>query len=67
MSINKDQVKGRAKVAAGKLQEAVGKATGNLATEVKGLGKQAVGVAQAKYGDAKETIAEHKRDADKRP
>jgi uncharacterized protein YjbJ (UPF0337 family) len=67
MGINKDQVEGRAKEAAGKVQEAAGKATGNLGTQVKGLGKQATGAAQAKYGDAKETIKEHNRDPDKRP
>jgi uncharacterized protein YjbJ (UPF0337 family) len=67
MGINKDQVKGRAKEAAGKVQQAVGKVTGNLATEVKGLGKQAIGVAQAKYGDAKQTIEQHKQDPNKGP
>ena len=54
--MNKDQVKGTAKDAAGKIQEAAGKATGSKEHEAKGLGKQAAGKAQKTYGDAKEAV-----------
>ena len=67
MGINKDQVEGRVKEAAGKVQEQAGKATGNVGTQAKGLGNQAAGAVQAKYGDAKETVKEHSKDAHKRP
>ena len=67
MGINKDQVAGRAKEAAGKVQEAAGKVVGNPGQQAKGLGKQVEGTVQAKYGDAKETVKEHAKDADKRP
>ena len=56
MHINKDQVKGRAKEAAGKIQEVAGKAMGNPSQQVKGNIKKNVGAAQAKFGDAKSDI-----------
>ena len=65
MGINKDQVEGRVKEAAGKVQEAAGKTFGSTAEEAKGLAKQVEGKTQAKLGDAKETVKEHVRDADK--
>ena len=52
--MNRDQVKGRVKEAKGRLEEVVGKATGNETTKVKGRVKQVVGKTQALYGDAKE-------------
>jgi uncharacterized protein YjbJ (UPF0337 family) len=67
MGINKDQVEGRAKEAAGKVQETAGRAVGSAGQQAKGLGKQAEGAVQSKYGDAKETIKDHAKDADKRP
>jgi uncharacterized protein YjbJ (UPF0337 family) len=67
MGINKDQVEGRVKEAAGKVEEAAGKATGSTGTQAKGLGKQVSGAAQAKFGDAKEAIKDHYKDANKRP
>lgn len=54
--MNKDQVKGAAKDAAGKVQEAAGKMTGSKEHEAKGLAKQVEGNTQKAYGDAKETI-----------
>jgi uncharacterized protein YjbJ (UPF0337 family) len=54
MGINKDQVSGRAKEAGGKVQEELGKLTGNKTQQAKGLAKQAVGAGQAKAGDLKE-------------
>jgi uncharacterized protein YjbJ (UPF0337 family) len=56
MGINKDQVEGRAKEAAGKVQEVAGKAVGNTTQQVKGVVNKAAGAAQAKYGDIKSDI-----------
>jgi uncharacterized protein YjbJ (UPF0337 family) len=67
MGINKDQVEGRVKEAAGKVQESTGKATGSVNQQAKGLGKQVEGATQANYGDAKETLKDHYKDANKRP
>jgi uncharacterized protein YjbJ (UPF0337 family) len=53
MGINKDQVEGRAKEAAGKVQEVAGKAVGSTTQQVKGAVNKTVGAAQAKYGDVK--------------
>jgi len=60
MSINKDQVEGRAKEAAGKVQEVAGKAVGNTNQQVKGNIKKNIGAAQAKYGDAKRAVKNSK-------
>ena len=60
MSINKDQIEGRAKEAAGKVQEVAGKAVGNRNQQVKGNIKKNVGAAQAKFGDAKRAIKDSK-------
>jgi uncharacterized protein YjbJ (UPF0337 family) len=63
MGINKDQVEGRAKEVGGKVQEEVGKLTGNKTQQAKGLAKQVVGAGQAKAGD----LAENIKDASKKP
>ena len=57
MSINKDQVKGRADEAVGKVKEVVGAAVGNKELEVKGAIQKNIGIVQAKVGDAKASIA----------
>ncbi len=62
MSINKDQVEGRVKEAAGKVQETAGKAVGSTKHELKGSINKAVGAAQAKYGDVKSDL----QDADRK-
>jgi uncharacterized protein YjbJ (UPF0337 family) len=54
MGINKDQVKGRVKEAAGKVQEVAGKVVGSDHQQVKGNIKKNLGEQQAKFGDAKE-------------
>ncbi|MGB6056075.1 MAG: CsbD family protein [Burkholderiaceae bacterium] len=54
--MNKDQVKGTAKQAAGKVQEGAGKMVGSREQEAKGLGKQAAGKMQKTAGDAKEAV-----------
>ncbi|MHB8347596.1 MAG: CsbD family protein [Acidiferrobacterales bacterium] len=57
MSNNKDQVKGRADEAQGKVKEVVGKVVGNKDLEVKGNFQKNVGAVRASVGDAKEDIA----------
>jgi uncharacterized protein YjbJ (UPF0337 family) len=65
MSINKDQVKGRVKEAAGTVQEAAGKAVGNPTQEFKGKVNKTVGAAQAKFGDMKEHAKESQKESQK--
>jgi uncharacterized protein YjbJ (UPF0337 family) len=60
MSINKDQVAGRAKEAAGKVQEVAGKAVGSTNQQVKGNINKNTGAAEAKYGDAKSHVKDSK-------
>ena len=54
--MNKDQVKGAIKDAAGKVQEKAGQLVGSEEQQIKGLGKQVSGKLQKKFGDAKEVI-----------
>lgn len=54
--MNKDQVKGAVKDAAGKVQSKAGELTGNTSQQAKGMAKQAEGKTQKKMGDAKETV-----------
>lgn len=54
--MNKDQVKGTLKDAAGKVQTKTGELTGNTSQQVKGLVKQAEGKAQKGFGNAKEAV-----------
>jgi uncharacterized protein YjbJ (UPF0337 family) len=54
MGINKDQVDGRVKEAAGKVQEVAGRAVGSPTQELKGKVKKTIGSVQADYGDANE-------------
>jgi uncharacterized protein YjbJ (UPF0337 family) len=60
MSMNKDQVEGRAKEAAGKVQEVTGKVVGSTKQQVKGNINKNVGAAQAKFGDVKRDIKDSK-------
>jgi len=53
--MNKNQIKGAVKDAAGKVQEGAGKLTGSKTQQAKGLGKQAAGKVQKGVGDAQET------------
>lgn len=59
--MNKDQVKGSIKDAAGKVQQKMGAAVGSDKQQAKGIGKQVEGKVQKAVGDAKESI----RDADR--
>jgi uncharacterized protein YjbJ (UPF0337 family) len=52
--MNKNQVKGAAKDAMGKVQEGAGKLTGSKQQQAKGLTKQAAGKVQKGVGDATE-------------
>lgn len=61
--MNKDQIKGAVKEAAGKVQEKLGEVTGNTKQQVKGLNKEIAGHAQRKVGDVKEAL----KDATKKP
>jgi len=54
--MNKDQVKGAIKNAAGKVQQKTGKLLGSADQEAKGLAKKVKGKAQEKVGDAKEAL-----------
>lgn len=54
--MNKDQVKGTLKNAAGKVQEATGKVIGSNEQQLKGIKKQADGQAQKAVGDIKEVV-----------
>lgn len=52
--MNKDQVKGRLKEAAGEVQEHVGRVTGNASQEAKGHARETAGKVEKNYGDAKD-------------
>jgi uncharacterized protein YjbJ (UPF0337 family) len=56
--MNKDQIKGAARQAAGKVQKKVGKATGNGTQAVKGAVREAAGKTQKAYGNAKAKAGE---------
>ncbi len=62
MGINKDQVEGRVKEAAGKVQEVGGRVSGSTTQEIKGKINKNVGAAQAKYGDLKERVKDNTKD-----
>jgi len=53
--MNKDQVKGKAKNIAGKVQEQAGKLVGSKEQQVKGLSKQISGKVQESFGDVKQS------------
>ncbi len=56
--LNKDQVKGAIKEAAGKLQQTTGKVVGSKEQQAKGLVTKVEGQAQKKAGEAKEALTE---------
>src|SRR5260221_7617758 len=51
--MNRDQVKGRAREVAGKIEKNAGPAAGSAKTEAKGLAREAVGKVQKNLGDAR--------------
>lgn len=52
--MNKDQVKGTVKQAAGKVQQKTGEIIGSEKQQAKGVGKQVEGKIQKGFGDLKE-------------
>jgi uncharacterized protein YjbJ (UPF0337 family) len=56
--MNEDRIEGTAKNAGGKLQEGLGRATGDIKSQVEGTVKQAVGSAQELYGQARESAGD---------
>ena len=58
--MNKDQVKGTVKEAAGAVQQKAGKMIGNPTQEAKGLATKLEGKVQKKVGDAKEALKDAK-------
>jgi uncharacterized protein YjbJ (UPF0337 family) len=54
--MNKDQVKGTAEKVKGKINETIGRVTGDTKQEVKGDIQQAAGEARKKVGDIKEAV-----------
>jgi uncharacterized protein YjbJ (UPF0337 family) len=59
--MNKDQVKGSVKEAAGKVQEKTGQIIGSKEQQAKGMAKEVAGKAQKTLGDAKETVKDSAR------
>ena len=61
--MNKDQVGGAIKEAAGKVQEKTGDLVGSKRQQAKGIAKEVAGKAEKKVGDAKEAL----KDAGRKP
>jgi len=59
--MNRDQIKGRAKDAAGYVQQKAGKAAGSPSQRVKGMMKRAEGKLQKTVGDSNERSARRAR------
>jgi uncharacterized protein YjbJ (UPF0337 family) len=63
--MNKDQVKGVAKIVAGKVQEEAGNLIGSPEQIVRGLTRQVAGRAQKGRGDVKKTIKDFNKNQPK--
>jgi uncharacterized protein YjbJ (UPF0337 family) len=55
--MNEDRMTGTAKNIGGKLEEGLGRVTGDLKAQVEGAAQQVAGSAQELYGQAKDTAA----------
>jgi uncharacterized protein YjbJ (UPF0337 family) len=65
--MNKNQIEGSVKDVTGKVQQKVGKATGNTNQQVKGVAKQIEGKVQKGVGDVEQVVDDSaKRSGDKR-
>ena len=64
--MNRDQIKGRGKEAAGKVQQEAGKLMGSPKHRVKGLAKEGVGKVQKAMGDARQQADRADREARRR-
>ena len=60
--MNRDQIKGRIKEAAGTVQQKAGKLTGSTSDRIKGMAKRAAGKVQKTVGDAAARIEERCED-----
>ena len=56
--MNEDRVVGTATNLGGKAQEGLGRASGDVRTQAKGVINQAAGTAQDLYGQAKESVSD---------
>jgi uncharacterized protein YjbJ (UPF0337 family) len=59
--MNKDQMKGGMKDAAGKVQKEAGKMVGSREHEAKGMAKQAEGKAQKGVGNVKDAVRDNSK------
>ena len=59
--MNRDQIKGKAKDVAGKVQQKVGEVTGSASQQIKGFGKQVEGKVQKGVGDANQALKDTER------
>lgn len=59
--MNKEQVKGAAKEAAGKVQSKAGEMSGSTEHQVKGKAREAAGHVEKKAGDVKESVKDSSR------
>src|SRR5712671_6408143 len=60
--MNEDRMTGTAKNIGGKLEEGLGRVTGDLKAQVEGAAQQVAGSAQELYGQAKDTAANAARE-----
>ena len=58
MTMNEDRLMGTARNLGGKVQEGVGRVTGDTKSQVEGVMNQAAGAAQDLYGQAKDTASD---------
>jgi len=65
--MNKDQVKGTTKEAAGKVQEKVGKVTGSTEQQAKGVAREMEGKVQKEVGNLKEDVKDTRDDMNRKP
>ena len=63
--MNKHQIKGRIREAAGEIQQHTGKLTGNKDQEMKGQAREQAGKAQKNAGDLKEDLKNVLRESGK--
>lgn len=61
MSANKDRIRGRVKVAKGKIKEVTGKLLGNRRLQAKGKVQKILGKTQATFGDVKQRVKDSLR------
>lgn len=65
--MNKDQVEGAVKEAAGTVQRKAGEIVGSPEQQIKGSVREVAGNVQKNYGDVKEAVKDADKDANRRP